>query len=282
MKRYKLKILGLSETRWTGSEKTQLLSGKTSIHSGQNEGQPYTHGVKLLMTPEATRALLSWKPMSLRILTARFNSKGRKVTIIQPYVPTNVAAIEKKDEFYQKIQAALDKTPKKDMKILMGDTKAKVGADNTNSEHIMGRHGIGLQIENGELFVEFCIFNDLVIGGTLFPHKTIHKTTLTFLDGRTENYIDHITISRKWRRSLHDARVKRGADAASNHHLVVALLKIKLKAYKDQVDRPSHKYNVNSLKVKSEAEKFKIELRNRFSVLSQLPEEPVEEHWHSL
>ena len=163
------------------------------------------------------------------------------------------------------------------MKILMDDMNAKVCADNTNSEH-----GIVVQNENGKLFIEFCTFNDLVIRGTLFPHKTIHKATWTFPDGKTENQINHITISRKWRRSLHYVKVKRGADAASDHHLVVAVLKIKLKAYKDQANKPSLKYNVHSLKKKSEAEKFKIELRNKFSLLSQLPEEPVEKHWHSI
>ena len=236
----------------------------------------------MLMTPEATRALLSWEPMSPRILTARFNSKGRKVTIIQCYAPTNVAAIEEKDDFYQQVQAAIDKTPKRDMKILMGDLNAKVGADNTNRELIMGRHGTSVQNENGELFMEFCTFNDLVIGGTLFPHKTIHKTTWVSPDGKTENQIDHITIGRKWRRSLHDVRVKRGADAASDHHLVVAVLKTKLKAYNDQAARPSHKYNVHSLKEKLKSEEFKIELRNKFSVPSKLPEDSIEEHWHSL
>ena len=282
MRRYNLKILGLSETRWAGSGRTQLASGDTIIHSGREEGQPHTHGVALLMTPEATRALLSWEPMSPRILTARFNSKGRKVTIIQCYAPTNVAVTEEKDDFYQQVQAAIDKTPKRDMKILMGDLNAKVGADNTNSELIMGRHGTGAMNENGELFIDLCTFNDLVIGGTLFPHKTIHKTTWVSPDGKTENQIDHITIGRKWRRSLHDVRVKRGADAASDHHLVVAVLKTKLKAYNDQAARPSHKYNVHSLKENSKTEEFKIELRNKFSVLSQLPEDSIEEHWHSL
>ena len=114
-------------------------------------------------------------------------------------------------------------------------------------------------------FVEFCTFNDLVIGGTLFPHKTIHKTAWTFPDGKNENQFKHITISRKWRRSFHDVRVKRGADAASDHHLIVAVLKTKLKVYKDQAAKPSHKYNVHTLKVKFETEKFMIELRNRFS-----------------
>ena len=98
----------------------------------------------------------------------------------------------------------------------------------TQKELIMGKHGTGIQNENGELFIEPCTFNDLVIGGTLYPHKTIHKTTWVSPDGKTENQIDHITIGRKWRRSLHDVKVKRGADAASDHHLVVAVLKTKL------------------------------------------------------
>ena len=59
----------------------------------------------------------------------------------------------------------------------MGDTNAKVGSDNTGREEIMGKHGLGTMNENGELFVDFCTFNDLVIGGSVFPHKTMHKAT---------------------------------------------------------------------------------------------------------
>ena len=131
--------------------------------------------------------------------------------------------------------------------------------------------GVGVQNENGELLTEFCTFNDLVIGGTVFQHKQIHKTTWTSPDGRTVNQIDHVTIGRKWRRSLLDVRVKRGADAASDHHLVVADLKVKLKVYRDRADRPSHKYNVHSLKDKTKAEVYQCELRNRFSALAHQP-----------
>ena len=69
----------------------------------------------------------------------------------------------------------MNKIPKRDLKIIMGDLNAKVGSDNTDKELIMGRHGVGQQNENGKLFSEVCMFNDLVIGGTLFPHKTIRK-----------------------------------------------------------------------------------------------------------
>jgi hypothetical protein len=37
----------------------------------------------------------------------------------------------------------------------------------------IGRHVLGVKNENGELFIDFC----LVIGGTMFIHKRIHKIT---------------------------------------------------------------------------------------------------------
>ena len=64
----------------------------------------------------------------------------------------------------------------------MGDTNAKVGLDNTGREEIMGKHGFGTMNENGELFADFCTFNDLVIGGSVF--KTMHKATLVSPDGK--------------------------------------------------------------------------------------------------
>ena len=61
---------------------------------------------------------------------------------------------------------------------------------------------IGVHNEKRELFTEFCTFNNLVIGGTVFPHKEIHVNTSTSPDDRTENQIDTLTIDRKWRRSM--------------------------------------------------------------------------------
>ncbi len=41
----------------------------------------------------------------------------------------------------------------------------------------MGREALGDMNENGEVFTDFCAFNDLVIGGSVFPHKDIHEAT---------------------------------------------------------------------------------------------------------
>jgi hypothetical protein len=60
----------------------RLISGDIILYSKHEEGQPHKHGVGLLMTLEATQALLSREPVLPRIPTGRFNSKGRKVAPI--------------------------------------------------------------------------------------------------------------------------------------------------------------------------------------------------------
>ena len=51
----------------------------------------------------------------------------------------------------------------------------KVGSDNTGREEIMGKHGLGTMNENGELFADFCTFNDLVIGGNAQSHMGLTR-----------------------------------------------------------------------------------------------------------
>ena len=47
-------------------------------------------------------------------------------------------------------------------------------------------------------------------------------------DNWIENQIDHICVSSRFRRSLLDVRVKRGADVASDHHLLMGRCRLKL------------------------------------------------------
>lgn len=79
--------------------------------------------------------------------------------------------------------------------ILMGGFIAKIVADNTGYEDIMGTYGLGQMNENGERFADLCSLNQLVIGGSIFPHKQIHRATWRSPDHTRQNQIDHIYIS---------------------------------------------------------------------------------------
>lgn len=77
------------------------------------------------------------------------------------------------------------------------------------------------------MFVYFCATAGFVIGGTMFPHRDVHKATWRSLDGKTENQIDHVAISRRWRRNLEDTKAMRSADIRSDHHLLIAKVRLK-------------------------------------------------------
>ena len=83
--------------------------------------------------------------------------------------------------------------------------------------------------DNGERMCDFCQLNGLVVGGTLFKHKDIHKATWTSPDGNTKPQIDHFLINGKWRSFLQDVRACRGADCASDHTLVLGVISLKLR-----------------------------------------------------
>jgi len=71
-----------------------------------------------------------------------------------------------------------------------------------------------------------------MIGGSLFLHKDIHKATWVAPNHHTFNQIDHMAISKKWKRSLLDVRGYRRVDVASDRYIVVAQITLKLAANK--------------------------------------------------
>ena len=226
MKRYRLDILGVSECRWTGSGRQVTHDGSTILYSGHED--THIRGVALVISKQKANTLLEWEPISDRIMKARFNSKHCKLTIILCYAPTNESDTEDKEDWYEQLQQAVAKVPQHDMLLIIGDMNAKVGSENSSCERAMGKHGCGVMNDNGERLVDFCLNNNYVIGGTIFAHRDIHKLTWKSPDGRTSNQIDHIIINEKWRRSLQDVRVCRGADIYSDHYLVTARVKFKL------------------------------------------------------
>ena len=288
MKRLRLAILGVSETRWTGAGKVHLTTGETVLYSGlAGDAAPHEKGVALILSKEAAKSLKEWEPISERIIFARFESKCQNTTIIQVYAPTNDAEEGVKEDFNHQLQSAYNKRKARDLTMVIGDLNAKVGSDNRNWEASMRTHGDGVVNENGEMFCDFCASNLLVIGGTLFPHKKSHKLTWSSPDGITENQIDHVAINKTRRSSLQDTRVMRSADAGSDHHLVVAMIKMKLSVSR----KPSssrNKYCTYRFKDQTVRKEFVIALTNRYDALYNEPvdeEEPeldIEQEWSKI
>ena len=94
---------------------------------------------------------------------------------------------------------------------------------------VMGKFGLGVQNEAGQRIIEFCQENALVIANTLFQQ---HKRTLytwTSPYGQHRNQIDYILCSQRWRSSIQSTKPRPGADCGSDHELLIAKLRLKLK-----------------------------------------------------
>ena len=150
----------------------------------------------------------------------------------------------------------------------MGDFNAKIGKDNIGKELVMGKKGLGEINEKGKLFTDFCHFNSLVIGGSVFPHQRIHKTTLISPDHQTENQIDQICI---FRRSLQNVWSK----------MVTGKIKFMLTIYHPTAAKPGIRYNTELLRDITTKYCFQLELANKYQLLSNLIEDDatVEQMW---
>ena len=116
-----------------------------------------------MITKKAEQTLLEWKPISDKIIYARFFSRYVKLSITQVYAPTNEANVEDKDDFYEQLQTVVDSVHKHDIILVMGDLNVKVGEENEGYENIKVSHGVSERNDNGERHVDFCGLNNLVV-----------------------------------------------------------------------------------------------------------------------
>ena len=129
------------------------------------------------------------------------------------------------------LQDTLDTASKRDAVFVIGDFNAKIGAGHCHEEEkaVIGKFGLGERNKRGDNLVDFCISNDLVVGNTLFQQHPRRLYTWQSPDGKTRNQIDFILVKRRWKSSVRISKTLPGADIGSDHQLLFANIRVKLK-----------------------------------------------------
>ena len=117
--------------------------------------------------------------------------------------------------------------------------------------------------EAGQRLIEFCQENALVKANTLFQQHKRRLYTWTSPAGRYRNQIDYILCSQRWRSSIQSAKTRLGADCGSDHELLIAKFRLKLKKL-GKTTRP-FRYDLNQIPYD-----YTVEVRNRFKGLDPI------------
>ena len=79
------------------------------------------------------------------------------------------------------------------------------------------------------MLIELCQENTLIIANTLFQQHKKRFYTWTLSDGQYQNQIDYIICSQRQRSSIQSAKTRLGDDCRSDHELLIAKFRLKLK-----------------------------------------------------
>lgn len=275
MRRYNVGILALQETRWRGTGRIDR-EHYTVYYSG--EEKQGKNGTAFMIDKRYRGRVKKFKPINGRLCSITITNKQANITIVNAYAPTEDAEEGKKSEFYEKIEEIYGDIPKNDIVLIMGDFNAKVGREDHNAG-IAGKETIHAETnDNGSRLCNLAFTTDTIISSTKFRHRMEHKITWLWPGKKEGNQIDHILISKKWDRIIHDVRSFRGANVDTDHILLIA--KMKLKIIKGTNPRSNvKKWNIDKLREDTVSREFAHTLGQK---LAEHEEVRIEEDWGNI
>ena len=109
----------------------------------------------------------------------------------------------------------------------------------------------------------------MVIANTLFQQHKRRLYTWTSPDGQHRNQTGYILCSQRWITSIQSAKTRPGADCGSDHEVLIAKFRLKLKKV-GKTTRP-FRYDLNQIPYD-----YTVEVKNRFKGLDLIEREPDE------
>ena len=221
-----------------------------------------------MVNKKVRNAVLGCNLKNDRMISVHFQGKPFDIMVIQACAPTSNPEEAEVEWLYEDLQDLLELIPPKNGLFITGDWNAKVGSQETPG--VTGKFGLGVQNEAGQrLMIEFCQENALVIANTLFQQHKRRLYTWTLPDGQHQNQIDYILCSQRRRSSIQSVKTRLGADCGSDHELLIAKFRLKVKKV-GKTTRP-FRYDLNQIPYD-----YTVEVTNRFKgldLIGRVPEE---------
>ena len=232
----------------------------TMIYSG---GEKHRNGVGIVMKNSVPKSMMGFRSISHRVIMMKREAKPFNTNVMQVYAATQDHDGEEIEKFYQQIQNGIKYAKSNEVICIIGDLNAKVG--NERYQNIVGMHGLGRRNERGELLIQLCQDNNLIIANTSFQQPVRKLYTWKSSGGISRNQIDYIMFNERVRDCIKQAKTYPGADMNSDHNPVV--IKINMKSKRTSATKRSEQLELNLLKEETYKDKYNVEVQNIYERL---------------
>ena len=139
MARYNIDVLCHGETKARGNGMKEI-EGAKYVYAGVTEDRAKC-GLGIIVAEHLVDCVRSWRCVNERCIMIRLQIAGVWMTLVQVYAPTDDRDNKTKDGFYAQLQEVVDRTPRGDKVVVLGDFNARVGNDVEEWNGVIGKHG---------------------------------------------------------------------------------------------------------------------------------------------
>ena len=162
-----------------------------------------------------------------RMISVRFQGKPFNITVIQVYALTSNAEEAEVEQFYEDLQDLLELTPQKRCPFHYRalESKSRKSRNTWSNRQVWPWRTKWSRAKANRVLWR----GHLVTANTLFQQHNRGLYTGTSPDGQHWNQTDYILCSQRWRSSIQSAKTRLEADCGSDHELLIAKFRLKLK-----------------------------------------------------
>lgn len=277
--RYNIELAAIQEVRWEDSGEIKK-DHYSFFYSG--EKQTGKNGVGFYVQNKLLPTITEFKPVNGRIATLRIKKGKHSITVVNIYAPTEPTDAKEKDEFYGELEKTCEEIPKMDEIIVMGDLNAQLGEEEYLREVVGKSNGTihKKTNDNGHRICQLAGSLNMVFLTTRFEHPRKHKVTWRHPNGAIENQIDHILATKGIMEKTIDTRSYRGANADTDHYLVMAKLR-NLKLSKRFKKKQKVGWNIDKLSTDDIRNKYDETITKKIQAQKERRTD-IEGHWNQL
>ncbi|PNF39636.1 hypothetical protein B7P43_G05675 [Cryptotermes secundus] len=217
MQKNEVSVLGVSKVRWKGQG--EIRSGDYTVY--YSGGEWAEKGVAILVRKSVVRSVVKKIVCNDRIIALKLKAELVDILIMQVYMPTSEYEDDEVEKVYDTIEEILQEDGRGDTNsIILGDWNSIVGDE--PYQNIVGSHGLGTRNHRGQMLIDFCERNGLIVTNTWFKKPKRRLYTWKAHGDWRWHQLDYVLVKHRFRNSVKDVKTMPGADIDSDHNILVA------------------------------------------------------------